>query len=186
MKPRSTGPSLALVLVLGAIALVTLQALGPLRPVGGADDGAVGEARVGDAGLDASLARGQDSVDRLDPSVRRAVRRAAQAARRDGVVLVLNSGWRSRSHQQRLWDEALATHGSVREASRLVATPDDSTHVTGAAVDIGPPQAADWLDRKGARFGLCRTFANEAWHFERVADSRGRCPDQLPDASAQG
>lgn len=180
MKPRSTGPALALVLVLGVLALVTLQALGPLR------EQMTSTATAAPRGLDESLAEGQESVDRLDPALRRALWQAARAAQQEGVDLVLNSGWRSRSHQQRLWEEAITTHGSARAASRLVATPDGSTHVHGAAVDIGPPKSAAWLDRHGAEFGLCRTFANEAWHFERVADRAGRCPKLLRDASVQG
>lgn len=133
-------------------------------------------------GLDESLSAGQPSVDRLDAELRDSVWRAAATARQDGYQLVLNSGWRSKGHQQRLRAEAVETYGNQQEADRFVATPRTSAHVRGKGVDIGPPEVAAWLDRQGAAFGLCRTFANETWHFERVAVA-GRCPRLLPDAS---
>lgn len=134
--------------------------------------------------LDSSLASGRPEVDRLDPGLRESVWKAAAAARAEGHGLVLNSGWRSKKHQARLFDEAVRTHGTVRLATRFVASPERSSHVTGDAVDVGPPEAAAWLDRNGGRFGLCRTFANEGWHFEKVATPSGTCPALLPDASA--
>lgn len=130
-----------------------------------------------------SLAAGQPSVDRLDPDLREALWQAAAAAQRDGHELVLNSGWRSPEHQARLQADAVQTYGSVRAASRFVASPERSPHVQGTAVDVGPPSAAAWLDRNGSRFGLCRTFANEGWHFELATTPGGTCPALLPDAS---
>ncbi len=58
------------------------------------------------------------------------------------------------------------------------------SHVTGQAVDIGPPVADDWLIANGSRFGLCRTYANELWHFELATEPGGVCPPLLPDASS--
>jgi hypothetical protein len=66
---------------------------------------------------------------------------------------------------------------------RWVATPDTSAHVTGDAVDIGPPNAAAWLDEHGSSYGLCRVFANETWHFELATEPGGACPEMLPDGS---
>lgn len=65
----------------------------------------------------------------------------------------------------------------------MVATPSTSEHVTGDAVDVGPTEAAYWMDRYSERFGLCRTYANEVWHYELRA---GRaCPEMVSDASAR-
>jgi LAS superfamily LD-carboxypeptidase LdcB len=63
-----------------------------------------------------------------------------------------------------------------------VATPDTSAHVSGNAVDIGPAEAAAWLSEHGAEYGLCRTYANEPWHYERrpAAVDHG-CPPMFAD-----
>lgn len=123
------------------------------------------------------------AVGGLDPALRQAVQEAARAAAADGIELRITSGWRSPELQQRMFDDAVYSHGSVDAARRWVATPAVSRHVTGRAVDIGPGAAAEWLNRHGARFGLCRTYANEMWHYELTADASGVCPPLLPDAS---
>ncbi len=127
----------------------------------------------------------RSTIAGLDPELRAAVQAAADDAERDGVTLSVNSGWRSRAHQQELFAQAVAEHGSEEEALRWVATPDTSQHVTGDAVDIGPPRAAAWLGEHGAAYGLCRTFANEAWHFELATAPGDSCPAMLPDAGSR-
>jgi zinc D-Ala-D-Ala carboxypeptidase len=126
---------------------------------------------------------GRPTVSNLDPDLLEAVRAAADDARDDGVRLAITSGWRSRSHQQRLFDEAVSRYGSEEEARRYVSPPDTSAHVTGDAVDIGPTDADDWLIQHGADYGLCQVFANEIWHFELATTPGGRCPEMLPDSS---
>ncbi|WGX95735.1 M15 family metallopeptidase [Nocardioides sp. L-11A] len=124
----------------------------------------------------------QAGVTELDPDLLRALRRAATAAVDDDVDIVVNSGWRSRAYQQRLLDEAVATYGSREEAARWVATPDTSPHVSGDAVDVGPARAAAWLGTHGARYGLCRIYDNEPWHFELRPDAVDRgCPPRYAD-----
>jgi zinc D-Ala-D-Ala carboxypeptidase len=114
-------------------------------------------------------------VARLDPALLGALRRAARDAAQDGVRFVVDSGWRSPAYQEQLLHEAVLKYGSVEEAARWVATPTTSAHVSGHAVDIGPSQAAAWLARHGAAYGLCQIYANEPWHYEL-----------RPDAGAQG
>jgi hypothetical protein len=126
------------------------------------------------------------TVANLDPDLLEAVESAARDAHDDGVALQITSGWRSREHQQRLYDEAVAKYGSEEEARRYVSTPDTSAHVTGDAVDIGPTDADDWLGRHGAAYGLCQVFANEIWHFELATEPGGECPEMLPDSSYRG
>ncbi|WP_239589197.1 M15 family metallopeptidase [Gordonia hydrophobica] len=106
--------------------------------------------------------------------------RAAQAA---GVPMYVNSGKRSRAEQARLWRDGIGTYGSPEAARRWVLPPGESTHVTGEAIDVGPRAGAAWLQRNGIRWGLCRTFDNEWWHFELVAVPGTQCPRRLPDAS---
>jgi zinc D-Ala-D-Ala carboxypeptidase len=105
-------------------------------------------------------------VANLDPALLGALRRAATTAADDGVSFVVDSGWRSPQYQEHLLQEAVSKYGSQEEAARWVATPETSAHVSGGAVDIGPVDAASWLSRHGAEFGLCPVYGNEPWHYE--------------------
>lgn len=123
------------------------------------------------------------AIARLDPALLAALRRAAtDAARRDHVTLQVNSGWRSVAYQEQLLRDAVVEHGSLREAARWVSTPGTSAHVSGDAVDIGPPEAARWLSAHGSAYGLCQTYANEAWHYELRPGAVARgCPSMFAD-----
>ena len=123
------------------------------------------------------------AVGNLAPELLAAVQRASTAAARDGVDLIITSGWRSVRYQQSLLDAAIAQYGSEAEARRWVNTPEKSTHVTGKAVDIGPTAAALWLRQHGNRYGLCQIYANETWHYELATRSGGICPRPIADAS---
>jgi D-alanyl-D-alanine carboxypeptidase len=141
---------------------------------------------------DGSLADGQiltpfdvqnPAVGRLDPQLLTAIQQAANAASADGITMTVTSGWRSPQFQQRLLDSAIAQYGSLAAAREFVQTPEASKHVVGEAVDIGGVGADQWLIANGARFGLCRIYANELWHFELAADAAGNCPVLLPNAA---
>jgi hypothetical protein len=123
-------------------------------------------------------------VAKLRPALLDALRHAATDAAPDGVELLVNSGWRSAQYEEHLFQEAVSKYGSEREAARWVATPTTSAHVTGDAVDIGPPKAAAWLSEHGARYGLCQIYGNEPWHYELrpAAVDRG-CPPMYADAT---
>ncbi len=170
MSSTSSSFLAGLVVLGGTVLAVAMPPLG----IGGPDSYDV---RAADGGA----ATGQD-VRRLDPDLRDAVRAATDEAAADGVVLHVNSGWRSAGHQARLFREAVLQYGSEAEASRWVATPETSVHVSGDAVDIGPTPAAAWLADHGSAYGLCRVYANEPWHFELVPDaSDDGCPPTYAD-----
>ena len=120
----------------------------------------------------------------LAPGLLAAVQRASTDAARDGVGLLIASGWRSVRYQQSLLDAAVAHYGSGAEARRWVNTPEKSTHVTGKAVDIGPMAADLWLRRRGNRYGLCQMYGNEMWHYELATKPGGICTRPIADASA--
>lgn len=122
-------------------------------------------------------------LSQLDPALLQAVQEAARAAEAQGVQLWVTSGWRSKGFQQRLFDNAVVSYGSVGGAAEFVATPEVSKHVTGQAIDIGPVEADMWLIANGSRFGLCQIYANEIWHFELAADMNGNCPPLRPNAA---
>lgn len=117
-------------------------------------------------GESVALSEELPAVAKLDPALREALGQALAAAEADGLEMRVASGWRSKAYQAWLLRDAVRTYGSEAEAARWVGTPATSLHVKGQAVDIAPYDAADWLNRKGAQFGLCRTYDNEAWHFE--------------------
>ncbi|MEV4312421.1 M15 family metallopeptidase [Actinocrispum sp. NPDC049592] len=120
------------------------------------------------------------AIANLDPQLRAAVQQAATDAR-DRVEFRVTSGWRSKTYQQHLLDEAVDRYGSLDRARRFVATPDTSRHVLGQAIDIGPTKADDWLIQHGAKYGLCQAYNNEMWHFELLTTPGGQCPPYRRD-----
>ena len=157
----------------------------------GQGDGAVprGEHRRALGEADGAVPKGTSVFDvevqgvaNLAPALLGALRQAATAAASDGVVFVVDSGWRSPAYQEHLFDEAVSEYGSEREAARWVATPKTSAHVSGDAVDIGPHDAAAWLSDHGATYGLCQIYGNEPWHYELRPEAVGLgCPAMYPD-----
>ncbi|CAM5787999.1 Peptidase M15B domain-containing protein OS=Cellulomonas persica OX=76861 GN=CPE01_26750 PE=4 SV=1 [Cellulomonas persica] len=120
----------------------------------------------------------------LDPTLARRVARAQAAAEADGVVLSVTSGKRTAQEQEGLVADAIKRYGSKREASRWVLPPESSAHVQGLAVDVGPTEGALWLGEHGLDYGLCRTYANEVWHFEPLPKGATTCAPMLPDSSS--
>lgn len=120
----------------------------------------------------------------LDADLQARFDQAVADAAQDGVTLTLTSGWRSPEDQQQLVDDAVERYGSLAEASRWVLPPQTSAHVAGQAIDVGPTAGALWLEERSERYGLCRTYANEGWHFEPVIEPGGTCPAMLEDSSS--
>jgi hypothetical protein len=150
----------------------------PLDPSGDTGDGSLPN------GVTLSPFDVQDpAIGRLDPALLGAIQSAATAAAADGITLTITSGWRSAEFQQRLLDNAVQTYGSLAAARQYVQTPAMSKHVIGEAVDVGGAGADQWLIANGSRFGLCRIYANELWHFELATDANGNCPALLPNAA---
>jgi hypothetical protein len=107
------------------------------------------------------------------------------AAHLDGVNLYITSGFRSRERQGDLFAEAIVKYGSETEAAKWVLPPRFSHHPEGLALDVNYPGdrvGARWLERNGYRFGLCRVYANEWWHFEGVSAPGEPCPAMAPNA----
>jgi hypothetical protein len=85
----------------------------------------------------------------------------------DGVVITLNSGFRSYPEQKHLRD------GFERglPGFNTAAKPGFSNHQNGIAFDIsvaggdGNP-TYEWLKRKATGFGFVRTVSKEPWHWE--------------------
>jgi hypothetical protein len=113
--------------------------------------------------------------------------KAAQAAaKQDGVLLAVTSGYRSLERQEYLFNKAIRKYGSYEAAAKWVAPPEISHHPRGLALDVNypkNPESAKWLEVNGYKFGLCRTFENEWWHFEGNIAPGWKCPKMMKDAT---
>lgn len=127
-----------------------------------------------------------ESLVGLTPELAERFLGAQDAAAEAGLTLYVTSGARTVEEQQRLLDEAVTEHGSPEEATRWVLAPEQSAHVRGLAIDVGPYEARAWLAEHGAQFGLCQVYENEPWHFEPVTEPGGSCPPLVPDAATGG
>ena len=117
----------------------------------------------------------------------------AQAARREGVILVAISGFRSVKEQEQLFFGIGARRNQTpAQRAAVSAPPGHSEHHTGYAVDIGDgavpatnlqtnfenTKAFKWLEANAARFGFEISFPEnnpqgvsyEPWHWRFVGD----------------
>jgi LAS superfamily LD-carboxypeptidase LdcB len=122
----------------------------------------------------------------LDKQLMYRFKAAQAAAKKDGQVIYIVSGYRTLGRQKTLFANAVRKYGSEVEASKWVAPPLVSHHPWGTAIDVNYPDepvGAGWLEIHGYKFGLCRIFENEWWHFEPVIAPGWKCPALVPDAT---
>ncbi|HEV2776838.1 MAG TPA: D-alanyl-D-alanine carboxypeptidase family protein, partial [Solirubrobacteraceae bacterium] len=93
----------------------------------------------------------------MRPDVAAAFDRMHAAARRDGISLVVVSGFRSNAEQAVLF----ARHPDPK----WVAPPGRSLHRLGTELDLGPPGAYRWLAANAKRFHFIQRYAWEPWHY---------------------
>jgi hypothetical protein len=94
----------------------------------------------------------------MRPDVAVAFDRMEAAARRDGVTLLITSGYRSDAEQAELYKR--------HPDPKWVAPPGRSLHRYGTELDIGQPAAYGWLRRNAGRFHFIQRYEWEAWHYE--------------------
>jgi D-alanyl-D-alanine dipeptidase len=123
----------------------------------------------------------------MRPDVALAFDRLAAAAARDGVSLIVVSGFRSNAEQARLF----AAHPDPR----WVARPGTSLHRLGTELDLGPASAYGWLAAHAPSFGFRARYSWEPWHWGYVnnagstsvgfgGDGRAGMPSFVPAAFA--
>jgi len=93
----------------------------------------------------------------MRPDVAVAFDRMAAAAARDGVALIVVSGFRSNAEQARLF----AAHPDPR----WVAPPGRSLHRLGTELDLGPSSAYGWLAAHAGAFHFVQRYSWEPWHW---------------------
>jgi len=139
---------------------------------------------LGDQGLSES-ATVSGIVKEIHPQLMQRFDTAKLFAAQDGVSLVITSAFRSLERQEILFQREVQKRGSESEAAKWVLPPHSSNHPKGLALDVNypiDPSGAMWLDHNGWRFGLCRVYANEWWHFEAVRGPGVTCPPLARDA----
>jgi hypothetical protein len=136
------------------------------------------------------IARSEKRPKALVPKVKNRYEAAKAAAKKQGHNLAITSGYRSLARQEVLFQRAIKRHGSAEAASKWVLPPEKSNHPWGLAVDINygiggtkGKKAAAWLEKNGYKYGLCRRYENEWWHFEPLVAPGQKCPAMEPYAS---
>jgi hypothetical protein len=140
------------------------------------------EVSLGAGAIPRSLIR----PNQIDKQLMNRFKAAQAAAKKDGQSIYIASGFRSLSRQTTLFAQAIKKYGTAAEASKWVAPPLVSHHQWGVAIDVNYPDdpvGAGWLEINGSKFGLCRVFKNEWWHFEPVIAPGWKCPALVPDAT---
>ena len=108
----------------------------------------------------------------------------AEDAKKDGFVMLIDSGYRSYKRQQEVWDMFIDKVG-LEETKKQVALPGTSEHQTGLAVDIafirnnqfyddlkGEDPESIWLYNNAYKYGFIlrypKGYKYEPWHYRYV------------------
>ncbi|MCQ2612851.1 MAG: M15 family metallopeptidase [Treponemataceae bacterium] len=129
-------------------------------------------------------------INRMDLSLRACVQDAlvvmAEAAKADGISLLVSSTYRSYDYQKRLFDYWVSVDG-LEEAERESARPGTSQHQTGTAIDFGSieddyaeTKPGKWLSLHAREYGFSLSFPKayepitgyrwECWHYRYIGD----------------
>jgi len=106
-------------------------------------------------------------------------------AEKDGILLKVESGYRSEGYQRSIFKRMIANGRTFDDIVRYVAPPGYSGHVFGTAVDFYPSdwRFADtphykWLQENGAGYNFEETYSRanalkmpwEAWHWDYIGE----------------
>lgn len=100
------------------------------------------------------------------------------AARKDGVNILLNSGFRTWRRQSELYDAYRAGNGVT------TARPGFSNHQQGKAFDLNTggfsTPVYNWLKANAPKYGFIRTVSHEHWHWEYRPDDAKNHGHKMP------
>ncbi len=135
----------------------------------------------------APLLPGVERPQKFDPVMAHRIAALQVAAKNAGFAIGIRSGWRSMDVQKRMFNAAVVKYGSAKVARRWVLPANESMHTWGLAVDFklgsDHAKAFKWLEANSFRYGLCRKYKNEWWHFEPTTTPGVRCPAKLTNAA---
>ena len=99
----------------------------------------------------------------------------ARAAKKDGVLLRVVSGFRSHAEQSYLYN---CYQTCSCNSCNLAAVPGYSNHQSGHALDLNTSSGGvyAWLQKHAAKFGFKRTVPSEPWHWEWWGKDKGKGP----------
>lgn len=118
-----------------------------------------------------------------------------QAAKKDGLNLLINSGYRSFDDQKEVRDKYLALYGEDY-VKKYVVDPGYSEHQTGLAFDFASGNSKifkeskeyDWMIKNSYKYGFCYRYLKkkenitgiktEAWHFRYVGKDVSKVMDE--------
>lgn len=118
-----------------------------------------------------------------------------EAAKKDGLNLLINSGYRSFQDQQEVREKYLALYGEDY-IKKYVVDPGYSEHQTGLAFDFASAnskifkesQEYDWMIKNSYKYGFCYRYLkkkenitgikNETWHFRYVGKDVAKVMDE--------
>ena len=124
-----------------------------------------------------------------------------EAARDEGIELLISSTYRSYAYQEELYDYWVGELGE-EEASRVSARPGRSQHQLGTTIDFGcicdafaDTDAGRWLAENAWEFGFSLSYpdgleavtgyAYESWHFRYIGRSAARLEREFFDGVQQ-
>jgi soluble lytic murein transglycosylase-like protein len=100
----------------------------------------------------------------MRPDVALAFDRMERAARGDGVVLLISSGYRSDAEQAELFRR--------NPDPRWIAPPGTSLHRYATELDLAPRAAYGWLAANAERFHFVQRYPWEPWHYGYTLNPR--------------
>lgn len=120
----------------------------------------------------------------LRPDVEKGLRRLAEAAKKDGITLLVSSTYRSYEYQKNLFQKWVRIDG-LAEAERESARAGTSQHQLGSAIDFGSiedsfadTKMGKWLEKNAAEYGWSLSFPKgyeditgyrwECWHYRFI------------------
>lgn len=116
----------------------------------------------------------------LKKEARDAFIKMAEAAKKDSIALIVDSGYRSAGFQKRIIKRRMQQGDSFERVMRFVAPSGYSQHETGRAVDLVPSEVEfaktksyKWLKKNAVKFGFVETYPEdiipstrwEPWHW---------------------
>lgn len=149
-----------------------------------------------DLALYPSISRSRDGLY-LERAAAEALAELSEAAKKEGVTLLVSSAYRSYGYQRKLFDSYAAKAGE-EEASLSLAKPGTSQHQLGTTVDFGDvtesfayTQAGRWIEKNGGKFGWSLSYPRyppgeyiwESWHWRWIGVDAVRLQDEFFDGS---